>query len=138
MAEFRRQIILDYAKWTALSALRSGAPIKSRAEVYPLLDAVAFSDVLSPGQPIQSAKFDAWHERQTAALCARHPLLRIGWAAKLINVYLKTCPSGKRAKLGDAASLPGGRATPVPAGLSGRDTGGRPRQGGHRLFQIPL
>jgi hypothetical protein len=26
MAEFRRQIILDYAKWTALSALRSGAP----------------------------------------------------------------------------------------------------------------
>jgi hypothetical protein len=57
MEEFRRQIILDYAKWTALSALRSGAPVKSRTEIHPLLDAVVFSGVHNSGQPITSAEF---------------------------------------------------------------------------------
>jgi hypothetical protein len=89
MKGFRRQIILDYAKWTALSALRAGAPIKARTEVYPLLDAVAFGDVLNPGPPIAGAEFDAWHEAETAALCARAKV-PTGWGAKLINVYLKT------------------------------------------------
>jgi len=41
MTESRRQIILDFAKWTALSALRSGAPIKSRADVYGYVSIVA-------------------------------------------------------------------------------------------------
>jgi hypothetical protein len=90
MAESRSQIILDFAKWTALSALRSGAPIKSRAHVYPLLDAVAFAEVLQPGLPIAGAEFDAWHEAQTLTLCVNTPRVPIGWGAKLINVYLKT------------------------------------------------
>jgi hypothetical protein len=92
MADFRRQIILDYAKWTALSAMRSGAHIKSRADVYQLLDAVAFGDMLSRGQPVAGPEFDAWHERQTEALCsrARDSGLPTGWGVKLINVYLKT------------------------------------------------
>ena len=72
MAESRRQIILDDAKWTALSALRSGAPIKSRADVYPLLDAVAFGDVLSPAQRIAGTEFDAWHEAQTVEIGRAH------------------------------------------------------------------
>jgi hypothetical protein len=90
MKECRHQIILDYAKWTALSALRSGAPIKSRTDVYPRLDAVKFSEVLSPSRPVVGAEFDAWHEAQTEALCARDPRIPTGWGAKLINVYLKT------------------------------------------------
>jgi hypothetical protein len=89
MADVRRGIILDYAKWTALSALRSGAPIKSRIDVYPLLGTVAFDDVLSPGPPLMASAFDAWHKTQVLALCARAQLAT-GWAAKLINVYLKT------------------------------------------------
>src|SRR5438445_1837101 len=90
MAEFRCQIILDYSKWTALSALRSGAPIKSRADVYPLLDGVAFGTVLTDSQPIAGNEFDAWHEAEVSALCTRDSRVRIGWGAKLINVYLKT------------------------------------------------
>jgi len=86
----RRKIILDYAKWTALSALRSGAPIKSRTDVYNLLDDVAFGDILRPSSPIEAAEFDAWHEAETVSLCARNSLVATGWAAKLITVYLKT------------------------------------------------
>jgi hypothetical protein len=88
--DVRRGIVLDYAKWTALSALRSGAPIKSRADVYPLLDAVAFGEVLRPGPPITAGEFDAWHESQTLALCGRDRRLPVGWGVKLVNVYLKT------------------------------------------------
>jgi hypothetical protein len=90
VAVFRSQIILDYAKWTALSALRSGAPIKSRAHVYPLLDGVTFGTVLGPGLAITKSEFDAWHEEQTGALCARDARVPIGGGVKLINVYLKT------------------------------------------------
>jgi hypothetical protein len=90
MTEFRRQIILDFARWTALSTLRSGAPIKSRLDVYRLLDAGAFGEVLQPGSPITTAEFDGWHEAETLALCARDRRVPIGWGVKLINVYLKT------------------------------------------------
>jgi hypothetical protein len=90
MSEVRRKIILDYAKWTAMSALRSGAPIKSREDVYPLLDAVAFDQVLRLGLPITAVEFDAWHESETLSLCGRDRRVPIGWAVKLLNVYLKT------------------------------------------------
>ena len=114
MTEFRYRIVLDFAKWTALSALRSGAPIKSRANVYRLLDAVAFGRVLQPGLPIAGGEFDAWHEAQTLALCARDRRVPIGWGAKLINVYLKTA-----AYVGDLGR-PGLRDVlhpPIDAGL---------------------
>ncbi len=114
MTEVRRQIVLDFAKWTALSALRSGAPIKSRLHVYPLLDAVAFGEVLRPGALIAGAEFDGWHETETLALCARDRRVPIGWGVKLINVYLKTA-----AYVGDLGR-PGLRAAlhpPIDAGL---------------------
>jgi hypothetical protein len=114
MREFRRQIILDYARWTALSALRSGAPIKSRGDVYPLLDAIAFGRVLNPNAAIAEADFDAWHEMETAALCARDPRLPIGWGVKLINVYLKT--AAYVGNLGHA-SLRAALHPPIDAGL---------------------
>jgi len=90
MTEPRIKILRDFAKWTALSALRSGAPIKSRKDVYGLLEAVAFEDVLQPGSPILEADFDKWHEQQTLKLCDRNHHVPIGWGVKLINVYLKT------------------------------------------------
>ena len=82
MEDFRRRITLDYAKWTALSALRSGAPIKSRKDVYPLLDGVAFPDVLSSSRAISASEFNAWHEIATAARCQRDRRLPTGWSAK--------------------------------------------------------
>jgi len=90
MTEPRSKILLDFAKWTALSALRSGAPIKSRMDVYRLLDAVAFAHILQPGPPISGVDFDEWHKRQTRELCGRDRRVPIGWGAKLINVFLKT------------------------------------------------
>jgi hypothetical protein len=90
MSECRDRIIRDFARWTALSALRSGAPVKSRADVYPLLDQVRFDDVLFGSKPITPAEFAAWHTGATEFLCTRDPRLVIGWGAKLINVYLKT------------------------------------------------
>jgi hypothetical protein len=90
MSECRDRIVHDFARWTALSALRSGAPIKSRADVYPLLDRVRFGDVLLGSEPITSAQFDAWHQAATKSLCERDPRVVVGWGTKLINVYLKT------------------------------------------------
>jgi hypothetical protein len=88
-SECRERIIRDFAKWTALSALRAGSPIKSRADVYPLLDRVRFGDVLRGSEPITTAEFDAWQQAAIEALCRRDPRVVVGWAAKLINVYLK-------------------------------------------------
>ena len=100
--EPRCQILVEYAKWTALSAVRTGAPIRDRETVYRLLDGVTFAEVLS-GEPESS--FDCWHQRATEALCCRaNKHLRdvaletgqdpadfpVGWSAKLINVFLKT------------------------------------------------
>lgn len=91
MAECRTQIITTYAGWTTLSALRSGAPVKSRKRVYQLLRSVDFPSLLGPaGAPVAAGEFARWHRETTLALCAREPSLCVGWAAKMVNVYLKT------------------------------------------------
>ena len=43
----RCQILVEYAKWTALSAVRSGCPIKGKKTVNQLLNKVGFAEVLS-------------------------------------------------------------------------------------------
>ncbi len=91
MAECRTRIITTYAGWTVLSALRSGAPIKSRKRVYGLLRSVDFPGLLLPaGAPVAAAEFGKWHRETSLELCAREPALCVGWAAKMVNVYLKT------------------------------------------------
>ena len=99
--EPRCQILSEYAKWTALSAVRRG-PIRAQEPVYELLDGIAFTAVLNPSlEPISCEGFERWHRAQTKDLCARaKPKLPrveghcsefpVGWSAKLINVYLKT------------------------------------------------
>ena len=107
--KLRCQILVEYAKWTALSAVRAGSPIKAREPVYRLLDGVAFEEVLNAERGAVTAEnFDAWHEREVVALCTRAKpdlpakwretgptggtsvAFPIGWGAKLINVFLKT------------------------------------------------
>lgn len=91
MADCRTLIVTTYAGWTALSALRSGAPVKSRAAIYPLLSRVDFDAILSPGgSAVTPAEFTDWHRRETLAICEREPAFCVGWAAKILNVYLKT------------------------------------------------
>lgn len=62
MSDCRAKIIRDYARRTALSALRSGSPIKSRADIYPLLDDATFGGVLEGKDPIEREEFDHAHE----------------------------------------------------------------------------
>jgi hypothetical protein len=91
MGAIQTKIISAYAGWTALSALRSGAPLKSRKDIYPLLDRVAFNQVLDERLgPITEVEFSAWHRREVLRLAGHKPALGVGWSAKLINVYLKT------------------------------------------------
>ncbi len=91
MSECRSQIIATFSEWTALSALRSGAPIKSRRDVYTVLRGVDFAPLfdLSRG-PIDGAEFDTWHETAIIDMTMRERLLPVGWASKMVNVYLKT------------------------------------------------
>ncbi len=114
VAECRAGITRDFAKWTALSALRSRAPIKSRSDVYGVLDRVPFGAVLNGPEEMSISAFDAWHEGATALMQDHESRLTPGWATKLINVYLKTA-----AYVGDLGR-PGLRAAlhpPIDAGL---------------------
>ncbi len=91
MKETRSTIIESYAGWTALSALRSGSPVKSRADVYGLVNHVPFDVVLVPAdEPINAGEFASWHHDAVMGLCKRESRLCVGWAAKIVNVYLKT------------------------------------------------
>jgi hypothetical protein len=85
----REKIINDFSEWTAFSATRSGCPVKSRDAVYPLIRTPKYSSILD-GNEILPAEFDDWHQESTLAICAAEPLFTVGWAAKLINIYLKT------------------------------------------------
>ena len=102
----RCQILVEYAKWTALSAVRvPNSPIKDKKTVYRLLDGVAFAEVLS-GAEVSAERFDAWHRCETRKLRHRADehlgkvaqqkgqdppaAYPVGWSAKLINVFLKT------------------------------------------------
>jgi len=91
MPDHRKAIITNFATWTALSALRSGSRVKSRDLIYPLLREAGFERLLeaSPGS-ITSAFFADWHVTTVAQFRDARPELCVGWAAKLINVYLKT------------------------------------------------
>jgi len=91
MSDVRKAIIATYAEWTAMSALRSGAPIKSRRDVYTALRGVDFAVLFASALgPINRATFDAGHTRAVRRLIEREPRLTVGWATKIINVYLKT------------------------------------------------
>jgi hypothetical protein len=91
MTDVRPRIIEQYAEWTAMSALRSGAPIKSRRDVYSAIHQVDFPRLFDKSLgPINRSDFDAWHEDAVTGLIEREQRLNVGWAAKILNVYLKT------------------------------------------------
>jgi hypothetical protein len=85
----RDKIIHVFAEWTAFSATRSGCPVKSKDTVYPLIRTPNYQELLI-GDEIKQAEFNSWHRANTLEICQRENLLPVGWAAKLINVYLKT------------------------------------------------
>lgn len=88
-SDHRRTIITVFAGWTVLSALRR-APIRNREVIYPLLNKVDFAAVFVPGPGVSPDSFADWHRAATGRLCEASPQLCVGWAAKMLNVYLKT------------------------------------------------
>jgi len=92
----REKIVRDYSRWTVLSALRAGPNHpKSRDVVYPALDAVRFCDLLDLSNgPITEDEFGRWHQEMVQLLCDVHcndeRALNVGWASKMLNIYLKT------------------------------------------------
>ena len=91
MSDVRSRIVAQYAEWTALSALRSGAPIKSRRDVYSAIRQLDFDPLFDKSRgPIGGAEFKAWHSQAIDQLISVQPRLNVGWASKIINVYLKT------------------------------------------------
>ena len=91
MSDVRQQIVAQYAQWTALSALRSGAPIKSRRDVYTVLGTVNFDRLFDKSRgPINGSEFGDWHRATIASMQSFEPRLNVGWATKIVNVYLKT------------------------------------------------
>ena len=91
MTDERRKIIAQYAEWTVLSALRSGSPIKSRRDVYPALRHARFEVLFDKSLgSIGLSEFNRWHAAAVRRLCAAESRLTVGWATKMLNVYLKT------------------------------------------------
>ena len=51
--------------------------------------------------PVSGAEFDVWHRASVAAILEAEPRLNVGWAAKLVNEYLKTtCYVGGYGRIG--------------------------------------
>jgi hypothetical protein len=100
MTEVRDKIVATYAQWTALSALRSGAPIKARQDIYPLFRHIDLEVLFDAALgPISISTFDEWHRTTVETLIAKEPRLSVGWATKIINVYLKTrCYIGRHGR----------------------------------------
>jgi hypothetical protein len=86
----RFKIIDTYSRWTAFSATRSGCPLKSRNDIYPLLAKVDFNSILLTNKEIAKEDFNKWHEDNAIKMhCSRNEM-PMGWTTKIINVYLKT------------------------------------------------
>ena len=91
----RHKMIDNFAAWTA--KLAAGP---SRHRVCPALEKIDFQQVLCNEGPIDKQKFDQWHEEQVQRF-GKEAKCSIEWAAKIINVYLKTqCYVGGRGRKG--------------------------------------
>lgn len=87
----REALVTDFSRWIASCAVRSNAPVRSRAEIYYSLDAVDFSSLFRDDLGrIDSAEFGTWHKSAITGMRKAQPKLNVGWAAKILNEYLKT------------------------------------------------
>ena len=91
----RWQIAHSFAQWATQSAVRSqgrGTTFpKSQENVNAYLNDVDLDRLFDRSLGlIESIEFNDWHTEQIAKLQACHPNISVGWAAKMIAVYLKT------------------------------------------------
>ena len=88
----RWQIAHEFAVWTTHSAFRNpGSPMRKGEEIRAALDDVDFAHLFDDALgTIDESEFDDWHRKQVNGLREKYPVLNVGWAAKMIAVYLKT------------------------------------------------
>jgi hypothetical protein len=75
--EKRRKIVHDFAKWAALSALRSGSPVKTEKQVYNLIKSADLTQLFDSTRAIDETEFDRWHEKTVLAFCEMEPALKM-------------------------------------------------------------
>ena len=89
----RACIIMRYSEWTVLSACRQGpVHIRNGNLLYDLLRRLDFDFLLCGcDRPVTNDDFLQWH-RNATDMIQRSSVseLSAGWAAKMINIYLKT------------------------------------------------
>ena len=91
MFTIREELVTDFARWVASCAVRSNAPVTSRNAIYGALDAVNFAPLfMDELGRINSAEYRAWHKTAIADMRKAESRLNVGWAAKILNEYLKT------------------------------------------------
>lgn len=93
----REKIVRTFAEWAAFSATRSGCPIKKTEQVYKLIKAPNYEEIFDEKNFIYLPEFfDEWHRENAKKIVKEANEMRpdvefpFGWAAKLIDVYLKT------------------------------------------------
>jgi hypothetical protein len=87
--DHKRSIIHTFSEWTAFSSTRSGCSLKARRDVYPLIRIPDYAFVLDGQKSIDPREFVNWHEKYINKIVKLRPQLTVGWASKLINIYLK-------------------------------------------------
>lgn len=90
MTKERRIILNRFSEWIAFSSTRSGSPLKARKDVYPLIKTPDYKAILEGDKRIEIDEFSAWHKSSTKKITDKRSEMPVGWATKLINVYLKS------------------------------------------------
>lgn len=86
--DHRDAIIRDFARWIAYCAV---AYIADESEIYSALDDVDFSPLFDRGRGrVSATEFAAWHRDAAHRITSAAPRVNAGYAAKMINEYLKT------------------------------------------------
>ena len=84
----RGEIVRDFARWIAYCSVSA---IADEGEIYAALDRVDFSPLFDRGRGcVTAAEFAAWHRTAAETASRASPNLNAGYAAKMINEYLKT------------------------------------------------
>ena len=84
----RGEIVRDFARWIAYCSV---SHIADEGEIYAALDGVDFSPLFDRERGVvTAAEFAAWHRTAVETASRAAPSLNAGYAAKMINEYLKT------------------------------------------------
>ena len=87
----REALVTDFARWVASCAVGPDAPVVSQEDIYRALDAVDFAPLFDRRMGRMGlGEFGAWHRSAVAGMREASPALNVGWAAKVLNEYLKT------------------------------------------------